>query len=93
MLEALGWVATAVFSASYFFRRQTALRLLQAVAACLWITYGLAIGARPVVVANVIVAAAAVYTSFLKDSRTRVADAGSEEQARSVRPSESGAGV
>ncbi len=66
MLEALGWVATAVFSTSYFFRRQMALRLIQAAAACLWITYGVAIGARPVVVANLIVAAAAVYTSFPK---------------------------
>ena len=65
MLEALGWVATAVFSTSYFFRRQMALRLIQAAAACLWITYGVAIGARPVVVANLIVAAA-VYTSFPK---------------------------
>jgi hypothetical protein len=69
VLEALGWVATAVFSSSYFFRRQTALRLIQAAAACLWITYGIAIGARPVVVANLIVAAAAVYTSFLKRER------------------------
>ncbi len=96
MLEALGWVATAVFSASYFFRRQTALRLLQAAAACLWITYGLAIGARPVVVANVIVAAAAVYTSFVKRDRNPVmglAVSGPEESVRSVRASESGAGV
>jgi hypothetical protein len=69
MLETLGWVATAVFSASYFFRRQTALRLIQAAAACLWITYGIAIGAKPVVVANLIVAGAAVWTSFARKDR------------------------
>jgi hypothetical protein len=62
MLEALGWTATAVFSASYFFRRQSALRRIQAAAACLWIAYGVAIQARPVVIANVIVAVAALVS-------------------------------
>lgn len=66
MLDALGWVATAVFSMSYFFRRQATLRRIQAGAACLWVAYGLAIGALPVVAANVIVAGAAAYSSFLK---------------------------
>jgi hypothetical protein len=69
MWEALGWVATAVFSTSYFFRRQSVLRLVQAAAACLWITYGLVIGARPVVVANLIVAGAAIYTSLIRRNR------------------------
>ena len=64
MLDAIGWIATAIFSASYFFRRPAALRRLQAAAACLWVVYGLAIGATPVVVANVIVAAAALYSSL-----------------------------
>jgi len=62
MLDAIGWIATAIFSASYFLRRPAALRRLQAAAACLWIAYGLAIRAMPVVVANLIVAASAVYT-------------------------------
>lgn len=65
MLDALGWVATAIFSTSYFFRRQATLRRIQAAAACLWVAYGLAIGALPVVAANVIVAVAAIYSSFL----------------------------
>jgi len=54
MLDAIGWLATAVFSASYFFREPGALRRIQAVAACLWVAYGLPIGAVPVVAANVI---------------------------------------
>ena len=62
MLDALGWVATAVFSVSYFFRKPAALRRVQAAGACLWIAYGLAIGALPVVAANVIVAVAALYS-------------------------------
>jgi len=66
MLDALGWVATAVFSVSYFIRGQSTLRRIQAGAACLWVAYGIAIGAPPVVVANVIVAGAAAYTSFLR---------------------------
>ena len=62
MEAVLGWVATAAFSASYFARRPSALRLIQAAAACLWIAYGLQIHALPVVVANLIVAAAALYS-------------------------------
>jgi hypothetical protein len=63
-ISMLGWVATCVFAASYFFREASALRKIQAVAACLWIIYGVAIGAVPVVVANVIVAGAALYSSL-----------------------------
>jgi hypothetical protein len=63
-INILGWVATCVFAASYFFREASALRRIQAVAACLWIIYGVAIGAVPVVVANLIVAGAALYSSL-----------------------------
>jgi hypothetical protein len=63
-ISMLGWVATCVFSASYFFREASALRKIQAVAACLWIIYGVAMGAVPVVVANLIVAGAALYSSL-----------------------------
>jgi hypothetical protein len=64
MLEAIGWIATAVFSASYFFRQPAALRRIQAAAACLWIAYGLAIHAMPVVIANAIVAVAALWSTY-----------------------------
>ncbi len=63
MESVLGWVATAAFSASYFARRPAVLRRIQAAAACLWIAYGLAIHALPVVAANLIVAAAALYST------------------------------
>src|SRR5262245_14262447 len=62
-MEAIGWIATAVFSTSYFFREQAVLRRIQAAAACLWIAYGVALHARPVVIANLIVAAAALYSA------------------------------
>jgi hypothetical protein len=61
-LNLIGWVATAVFGSSYFFRRAAALRMAQALAALLWVAYGIAIGAMPVVAANVIVAGAALYS-------------------------------
>jgi hypothetical protein len=64
VLEWLGWVATGVFGASYFCRRPEMLRLVQAGAAVLWIAYGIAIGARPVVLANAIVATLAVWSSW-----------------------------
>ena len=69
MLDAIGWTATAIFSASYFFRQPVVLRRIQAAAACLWVAYGLAIKAFPVVAANLIVAAAAVYSSFSRPRR------------------------
>ncbi len=63
-LTIIGWLATAVFASSYFFRRPLTLRRIQAGAALLWVVYGIAIDAGPVVVANLIVAGAALYSSF-----------------------------
>jgi hypothetical protein len=60
----LGWVATAIFAASYFYREASKLKKIQAAAACLWILYGMAIGAVPVIVANLIVAGAALYSAL-----------------------------
>jgi hypothetical protein len=63
MIEWIGWAATAVFAGSYFCRQPAALRRLQALAALMWIGYGLIIKAPPVVVANFVVAALALYSS------------------------------
>jgi hypothetical protein len=73
MPELVGWVATLVFAISYFFRDPKSLRWTQALAALLWIAYGITIHSRPVIVANVIVASAAVYSSFRKPKETAVA--------------------
>ena len=64
MLDSIGWVATAIFASSYFFKRPGTLRRIQALAAVLWIGYGILIHALPVIVANLVVAAVAVYSSF-----------------------------
>lgn len=60
--DVLGWVATAVFVSSYFFKRPALLRAAQMFGACLWILYGAIIGAIPVVVANGLVFTAAAWT-------------------------------
>jgi hypothetical protein len=60
--EALGWVATSVFVASYFFAKPAALRAVQMGGAVLWIVYGVLIGAIPVIAANALVFAAAAWT-------------------------------
>ncbi len=60
----IGWLATVVFASSYFFRRPLTLRRIQAGAALLWVMYGISIDAIPVVVANLIVAGAALYSSL-----------------------------
>jgi len=64
MLSWIGWVATALFAASYFCRHPGRLRLVQALAALLWIGYGIAIAAPPVIVANVIVATIAAASAW-----------------------------
>ena len=69
MLSWIGWVATSCFGLSYFFNKPATLRSIQAGAAVLWISYGLLIHAMPVVVANVIVALAALYSVFAENSQ------------------------
>lgn len=69
MFEWIGWVATAVFGASYFCKKQTTLRRLQAGAALLWIGYGVLIKAPPVIVANVVVASLAIASSWKRPPR------------------------
>lgn len=60
----IGWIATAVFATSYFVPRVSTLKKIQAGGACLWILYGVNIGAIPVIVANLIVAGAALFSMF-----------------------------
>lgn len=69
-LEWIGWVATAFFASSYFFKQADVLRRVQAGAAMLWVIYGLIIHAFPVVVANLVVASVALYSSYA-DGRRR----------------------
>jgi len=64
VLTWIGWVATAVFAGSYLCKDPAALRRIQAAAAVLWVVYGGLIGALPVVVANLIVAGVAVWSSL-----------------------------
>jgi Bacterial inner membrane protein len=80
MMDWIGWVATAVFAASYLCRDPAVLRRVQAVAALLWMVYGALIGASPVVVANLIVAGVALGSTLArkrppKDDRDVVAPA------------------
>ena len=62
-LDWIGWIATAVFASSYLFKQPLALRWVQAGAALLWVIYGLIIHAFPVVVANLVVAGMAAYST------------------------------
>jgi hypothetical protein len=64
-LEWIGWIATAAFASSYLCKQPASLRRVQAAAATLWVIYGVIIHAFPVVVANVVVAAMAIFSSPL----------------------------
>ena len=64
MHDWIGWVATAAFASSYFTKHPATLRRIQALAAVLWMGYGVLIHALPVIVANAIVATLAIYSSF-----------------------------
>jgi hypothetical protein len=58
-IEALGWVATAVFVASYFFKKPETLVRVQIAGALLWVVYGALVHAAPVIAANLLVVGAA----------------------------------
>jgi hypothetical protein len=73
VLDWLGWVATAVFAVSYFCKRPVALRGTQAVAALLWLGYGIIIKAPPVIVANIIVALMAAVSAWREHRRAQLA--------------------
>lgn len=60
----IGWLATAIFLASYSCKDQRKLRLTQAGAALLWVGYGALLHAVPIVVANLLVAGVAAYSSL-----------------------------
>ena len=62
LIPALGWTATIVFAASYFFDRPATLRTIQMIGALLWVIYGGLIGAPPVMAANALIVAAAAWT-------------------------------
>lgn len=67
MVDLLGWVATIIFVASYFTKNSVRLRMIQAFAALLWISYGIVIGSLPVIISNLLVASLAVYSSFTRN--------------------------
>lgn len=69
MTDILGWIATALFVSSYFFKRPALLRAAQMAGAMLWILYGVLIGATPVIVANGLVLGAAAWTLIREDAR------------------------
>jgi hypothetical protein len=63
-MEWIGWIATAVFAGSYWCKDPAQLRRVQALAACMWVAYGAIIGAAPVLVANLLVAGVAAWSSL-----------------------------
>lgn len=64
MLDALGWLATALFASSYFCKTSRGIRRVQAPAALLWVGYGIYLKALPIIAANLIVAALALYSDW-----------------------------
>jgi hypothetical protein len=72
MIDYLGWAATGVFVASYFFTRAQAIKRVQMVGALIWVTYGLMIGASPVVVANLLVFGVAAWTLFTRSGTSEL---------------------
>ena len=77
LADTVGWAATTVFVASYFFSKPTMLRGLQMLGAALWMAFGVLIASKPVIAANVLVFAAAGWTLF----RGRGSGAGRSGQA------------
>jgi hypothetical protein len=64
MSDWIGWLATAAFASSYFFKNPRALRPVQASAAGLWIIYRLLAHAYPVVASNLVIAVLAAWSAW-----------------------------
>ena len=64
MSDWIGWLAMAAFASSYFFKDSRALRRVQALAAGLWISYGLLGHAYPVVASNLVIAVLAAWSAW-----------------------------
>ena len=69
MTDLLGWAASAVVVSSYFFRDPATLRRVQAFGAVIWTAYGVALDALPIIVVNIIVTTAALWSSFRREPR------------------------
>lgn len=61
LAEALGWVATVTFVASYLARRAETLVRVQIAGALMWVVYGVLVRSGPVIAANVLVVGAAAW--------------------------------
>jgi hypothetical protein len=61
--DLIGWAATVVFAASYFCARAEALRRVQIIGALMWTAYGVLSHAAPVVGANLLLVAVALWTA------------------------------
>jgi hypothetical protein len=66
MYDWIGWVASAIVASSYFAKQPGTLRRIQALAAVLWMGYGILIHAMPIIVANLVVAVVALYSSLTR---------------------------
>jgi len=82
--DLVGWAATATFAVSYFCREPRTLRLVQAAAASMWLAYGVALNAAPVIVANVIVVALALWSARTTPRSAAQEPAGSEQSTASA---------
>ena len=71
MIEAVGWLATAIFAGSYFIDNRSILQLIQACSAGLWVLYGIFIDSSPVIVANCIIITIAIMTTVTRRYRKR----------------------
>lgn len=63
-IDLIGWIATVIFAGSYLCKEPMMLRRVQALAACIWAAYGAVIGSAPVLVANLLVAGFAGWSSL-----------------------------
>lgn len=82
MYDWIGWIATSLFTLSYFVRGERNLLKLQSMAASVWCVYGIILRSPPLIVANVIVAASAGYTAFRRwqrDSQASISKAAAPE--------------
>ena len=63
LVNLAGWLATAIFLSSYFFKQPGSLRRVQMIGAAVWIAYGLLMAAPPIIAANTMLIVVAAWTA------------------------------
>ena len=73
MNDVVGYLATGIVLCSYLFKNPSTLRKVQALGAVVWMLYGFLLHSGPVIVANLLIVAIALWSSARVATKSTIA--------------------